>query len=602
MLYCMKTGKENTQIMLETALGIPRGKMSIGPHNRKQVILICLMVFIVASFTYLNTLKGDFVWDDEYLVVKNSQVKSFTHLGGIFKNYLGYGSGNINNFYRPLQELSYMVDYSVWGENPFGFHLTNIILHALASVLVFIFLFYLCADKLTSGLSALFYAVHPVHTEAVSYIAGRTDSLYLCFMLLSLILFIRYAQSFKRNKRKEHLFYLSLVLFIFSLLAKEIAMVTPALIFLYVFFFLRLPATKESYKRLKWKFLPFAGILAVYVLLRLTVLDFSNIAPASIFKAVPLGYRFLTFLRSLPVYIRIIIAPFDLHMERTMAISRSFLSTGAVLTLIGLAIALWLVWISYKRNRIVSFAILWFFINLLPVSNIIPINSFIAEHWIYASSIGIFFLMSLGIVWVYRNIIPDKNIWKGGYLILIGFILGAYAFISVGRNIEWSDEVLFYKSTLRYQKGNSRIYLNLGNSYVERGNLKMAEKEYREALKINPEYAAAYGNLGSIYLRQDRNKEAKEMLMKALEVRPFYPEAHYNLGLANYREGKYKKSEENLITATQQMPQFYQAWNSLGELYIREKEANKAVECFKKSLQIFPNQPEVKQIIDKITK
>lgn len=588
--------------MTENSLGIPPGKISIGPHNRKQIILISLMIFIAAVFTYANTLKGDFIWDDEYLVIKNSQVKSFMHAGSIFRNYLGYGSGNRNNFYRPLQELSYMTDYSGWGENPFGFHLTNVILHALASVLIFIFLFYLCKDSLIAALSALFWAVHPVNTEAVAYIAGRSDPLYSVFMISSLIFFIRYAQHFQGGKNKKYFFIFSLLFFTLSLLSKEMAMVTPLAVFLYVFFFIRKPGSIEAYKKLKWCFLPFAGVLAVYVLLRATLLDFSTIAPPSLLGGVPIHHRLLTFLKSPLVYLRIVALPTDLHMERTVGISRSFFTAGSILATAFLALASFSAWITYKRNRIVSFAVLWFFIYLLPVSNIVPINSFIAEHWLYIPSIGIFFLVSLGIVCIYRKFLPPRNIWRAAYFTLIGLVLGLYAFTSVVRNVEWSDEVLFYRSTLKYQKRNSRVYLNLGNSYVERGDLKMAEKEYRKALEINPEYAAAYGNLGSIYLRMDKRKEAGKMLKKALQIRPFYPEAHYNLGLLYYRDGNYRKAEESLITATQQMPQFYQAWNSLGQLYIKRKEQDKAIECFNKSLNILPIQPEVKQTLNSIEK
>ena len=99
------------------------------------------LVFIITFLAYSNAIKNDFIWDDEYLILNNSQIKSFSHIKNIFKIYIGYGSGNINNFYRPLQELSNMADYFLWGKDPAGFHLTNIVLHSLNASLLLILIF-----------------------------------------------------------------------------------------------------------------------------------------------------------------------------------------------------------------------------------------------------------------------------------------------------------------------------------------------------------------------------------------------------------------------------------------------------------------------------
>ncbi|MFQ5953246.1 MAG: hypothetical protein ACE5JK_07585, partial [Candidatus Omnitrophota bacterium] len=202
---------------------------------RGKVIGACLLVFIVAFMAYANTLPNDFIWDDEYLILNNSQIKSFVHLPNVFRTYVGYGSENINNFYRPIQEISNMIDYFLWGEYPVGFHLTNVVLHALVSMMVFVFLFYLTGSVMVSCIAALFYSVHPVHSEAIAYIAGRADSLYAFFMLLSLVFFIRYVNGFRKGENIPGRYAWSIIFFILSLLSKEIIITMPILIFLYMF-------------------------------------------------------------------------------------------------------------------------------------------------------------------------------------------------------------------------------------------------------------------------------------------------------------------------------------------------------------------------------
>ena len=566
--------------------------------DKRKVILICLVVFVVAILAYANTITGDFVWDDEYLILNNSNIKSFTHLPDVFKTYGGYGSGNVNNFYRPLQEVSNMIDYAIWGEAPVGFHITNIVLHAIVAALVFIFLFYLAGDLLTAALASLFYAIHPIHTEAVAYIAGRADPLYSIFMLLSLILFIKVAKWGNFVKKDIFLYILSLIMFIFSLLCKETAIIMPLIVGIYIVFFIKGAYLKERYNRIKFSWVPYAAISCIYAIMRTTVLNFSSGATESLFSGVPLMLRLLTFLRSIGIYIRILVLPVDLHMERTLTIAKSILEIPSLIAIGALCLTAWAVWYTYRRSRLASFAILWFFINMLPFSNIVPLNTFIAEHWVYIASIGPFLLVAMGIVWLYNKITTPKIAII--FICAIGIIFGMYATITVTRNKEWADEIEFYKNTLKYHPNNTRVYLNLGNAYYERGDISGAIREYKKVLDIDENYAVAYGNIGTANLRLGNLDLSEKYLSKAIQLKPDYPVAYYNLGLVSFEQKRYRQASRALEKATEQMPQFYQAWEMLGRSYVELGEHIKAREAFDKSLEIFPDQDNLRKILGQI--
>ena len=569
-------------------------------RDKMKILGMCLLVFIVAFAVYANTLKADFIWDDEYLILKNSQIKTFTHLGNVFKTYVGYGSENINNFYRPVQEISNMVDYGIWGEKPFGFHLTNTILHALVATMVFIFLFCLSGSIMVSGIAAVFYAVHPCHTEAVAYIAGRADSLYSFFMLLSLVLFMKSADKVRAGKQEYLLYAVSVVAFIFSLLSKELVITMPIILFLYLFYFVRGTDEGKHYRSLLWRIVPYVIIVGEYVYLRLTVLNFANIAPPSAFGKIPLVLRFVTFLKTIFIYLRLLILPTDLHMERTLGISRSLFELTAVLTIAAIVFICFLIYKTYKTNKLASFAIVWFFVNLIPLSNVVPINSFLAEHWIYMASVGLFLLFGMGAAWAYKKISLKGKAPAVIFLTILALFIGLYARGTILQNKNWENEIAFFGSSLKYHPKNARLHLNLGNTYFEQGDVDKAIEEYQKAITIDRRYAVAYGNIGSSYLRKGNNAEAEKYLIKAVSLKYNYPIAHYNLGIILLKKAQPDEALKEFKIATEQLPQFYQAWNMAGQTYLKLGDRSKAKEAFQRSLNIMPNQKRVNQILKRL--
>ena len=312
-------------------------------------------------------------------------------------------------------------------------------------------------------------------------------------------------------------------------------------------------------------------------------------------------YRLITFIRVIFTYIRLMVFPIGLHMERTITISRSIADPSAIAAVLFIIAIGYAVYYTYKRSRLISFCIAWFFINLLPVSNIVPINSFLAEHWIYMASAGPFLLVGIMVARAFKRLNDTGYFYaKFVLIIVVGIIIGNYARMTAVRNMDWKDEISFFKSTLKYHPKNARLYLNMGNTYYEQGDIEEAITQYKRAIDINRNYAVAYGNIGSARLHTGDIDEAEKYLAKALSIKDNYPIAHYNLGIVYFQKGEYKDCIREIEKATQQLPQLYQAWNMLGRAYLKIKDVPRAKNAFQRSMEIMPRQAGIQKILKKL--
>lgn len=562
---------------------------------------LSIMLFALTLFVYANALKNGFVWDDEFLIRDNVYIRSFSHFFDIFKSYLACSSGNINNFYRPLQDLSLMVDYYLWGgwNNPFGYHLTNVILHALAAIGVFFLTKRIMKDIVAAFIAASIFAVHPINTEAVTYVAGRADPLFLVFFTLSFIFFLKGADDLKGKAVPAMAAgALAAGCYALTILSKEIGIILPVYLIVYILCFRRSSAERA---RLLIRCIPFALIAVAYIIARKTVLDFSFVAPSFLMAKFNIIIRLLTTFKAICVYLGLLVMPAGLHMERVIGIAGGLfepLAVGAMFVVGALAAAV--IW-SRRYSEKIFFAGLWFFIGLIPVSNIVPINSFIAEHWLYLPAIGFYMMAGLaGSALFYKDKgAPFSIIWKAftGFLLILLVLF--YGFLTIERNKDWKDEISFFKNTLKYAPTNTRLHLNFGNTYYEQGDIDNALKEYQIAIELNPNYAEAYSNIGSIYLRRGNYAEAKVEIEKALKLKPDFPQALSMAGLLAEMEGNYPKAEEHYLAAIKIMPDFINCHMRLAEIYAATNRIDKAANHWRQVLAINPKNQEAAALLKK---
>ncbi|MDO8662306.1 MAG: tetratricopeptide repeat protein [Candidatus Omnitrophota bacterium] len=456
--------------------------------NKSKLILFIGILFILAlscAAAYSNSVHNPFIWDDDALVVKNPLLSNWSNLPKVFTSDLYPGVTAGSNFYRPLQTISYIWDYHFWQLDPFGYHLSNIILQILVSLLVFLLTRIMLKDTKIALAAALLFALNPLHTEAVTYISGRAEMLMGLFLLASLILFIKGHRVF------------SLLSFICGLLSKELSVVFPLVILAYLFYYKREKLKKARY--LLKSVLPFLIIDLIYLILRSGLLHFATIRPPALTKY-PFILRVIVFPKVMLTYLKLFILPVDLHMSRTLARPVNFLSLFWSCFFLGM-IFVFCAYIlkNYKQRKTAAFMLCWFLIFLLPQSGILPINAFIAEHFIYLSSISVFILLAY---------LLRKYLRRGLFIFSVIGLALFYAMLTYTRNFDWSDPLVFYSKIIKYSPDSFQAHNNLGLQYEYRHDLRKAILEYKRALEIEPKLIEARSNLANAYFKLGKFKDA----------------------------------------------------------------------------------------------
>jgi len=541
--------------------------------SRRTTAFCLFALFCLGFFAYGAVVKGDFIWDDPNLVGNNVAIKDISRAGRIFTQDVEAGAGGATRFYRPLLTLSFMVDYARVGLDPSGYHITNILLHVFAAWALFWFLGVLFKDLRLALLAAVFFVVHPVHTEAVSYISGRSDPLVLIFFLTA---FVFYVKSVRRPSLWADL-GLGMA-YACALLSRESALVFLVLALAGVHGILREKVRGRSIVIL-------IAVTAAYGVVRARVFQGAFPMP----EALPFAQRWPGAFVAVVHYLRLLIWPFDLHMEYGMPVfSPLHPKVLAGVFLLG-GLAGGVVW-SRRRDPIVAFALAWFLIGLAPVLNFIPLNAYMAEHWLYLPSVGFVLLLALFV----RRLSAGPAGVLAARALAAGLLLFFLA-LTIRQNIAyWRVPKLFYETTLKFAPQSSRLMTNLGHVYQGEGRLEEAEALYRKAIAIDPRHEIrAYSGLGAVYQRMGRNEEAIAVTRAGIAAAPGFAELYSNLGAVYEREGRTDEALAAFRKAVALYPDSAVAQMNLGVLLSRREDAVvDAIACFRKAIVLNPHFPE----------
>ncbi|MFA5164268.1 MAG: hypothetical protein WC481_01720 [Candidatus Omnitrophota bacterium] len=417
----------------------------------KKPLLYAAGIVLLGILAYRSALFGDFVLDDLTLVVLNAHIQDLSGAGRLFLENIGAGFSQqaSSAFYRPLQILSYAVDHSFWGLNYAGYHLTNVILHILAALGVFQLVRMITGKETLSFIAAAVFAVHPVNTEAVSYISGRADPLSALFIFLCLICYIKYLDTSGVK------YYLLFPLCYFcALMSRESGLMVPVFILLYHFSFRRKVTRRLAFGLA----VPLTVVTAVYLLMRSVALN--SMLPH--YHSAALPARFAGFFSAFAEYIRILFMPYGLHMEygrKAFCFSDPRVIIGALL----FAACIYFIVRKRKEGGAAFFFAAWFIAGLIPVSNIFPMGAYMAEHWLYLPSVGFYAVLASAVV----------RLPKAATVALPAVILLGLTAATAKQNRYWADPQVFYTRTLEYSPDSARIrtYLDIHNK------LKMMEKK-----------------------------------------------------------------------------------------------------------------------------
>ncbi len=541
--------------------------------NENRRILILLIVLL--GFTvYANSINNSFIWDDLVLIINNVFIKSWHFLPEIFTKQIASGADSPSNFYRPLQSFTYLIEYSIFQLNPFIYHFTNLVLHITNSILVFIFIYLVSSNIFVSFLSSVLFLVHPVNVETVTYISGRADSLVTLFILLMLLSYIKFIKV-----KKSQYYIISMVCFVLALLSKELAFIAPFLLLLYNFSF-----NEERIKQKIRRCSSFFLIVFVYAFLRLTLLNYSP----SLMLNFPYNFvvRFLTFFKSILLYIRLLFVPVDLHMQYEISPSHTIFNPSVLFGSTLFFIIVVLTINSYKKNRYIFFGLAWFLITIIPQSNLFPINAFVAEHFLYIPVIGAIFVFSVIIDRLRRSFLKLKAYIYSGLIIIIVL----FSSLTILQNRVWQDPLRFFQYCLRFTPTNYRIINNIAAIYKEMGRYKESEVQYLLAISYAERWNINYvrdmlsqmhTNLAILYRQENRLDLAIRHHLEAVDKLPRQAAIYIEAAETLEKSGEIKQAIEVLRRGIMVSNKKSFIYFALAKIYEKSADNDKAIENYK---------------------
>lgn len=491
----------------------------------KKNILNYLILIAVVFAVYFNSLENQFVFDDESVIQTNS---SLTTLSSIPKYFTGEDGFHkvIGKYYRPIVSTSYNIDYAIWGLNPFGFHLTNIIIHLIATLILFRLLQLIFVKQknvnLIALLGTLIFAVHPIHTEAVSWVSGRTDSFFTIFFFASFLYYLKFTGYPEFENKKNKYLYISLIYFAFGLLTKEMIVTLPVILILFDYT-IRKKSFKDILKSYK-NYLYFFILTIIYLIIRyLALKDIPDRNSYMYFIGDNFITVFATMIKTIPVYFKLLFYPHPLlyHYNGYLPDSNSLFEFNVIFSIIFVAGLLFFAFRSRKDFPVLSFCIFFFLISLLPVMNIIPTMNLMAERFLYLTS----FIVSLIVCFILI-----KSDEKGKLNIAVSVILiitVIYSILTFQRNQNWKDNETLYMTADGLD--GSILLVNAGNMFANKKQFDEAEKRYRRAIQLREQSVLAHHNLGLIYLIKENLDSAEIMIKKGMAIDSLAPDGYFQL-------------------------------------------------------------------------
>ena len=523
---------------------------------KENKILCAVLVFLAAFFAYANSINPSFHWEDEFLVRENVHIRRLSNIPVFFKpGYINVYEAGAGQRYRPLRTVTLALDYSLWKEDPRGYHLTNVLLNAAAAVMFWLFCLALTGNALLALLAGLLFALHPAHAESVAWVKNRSDIICAVFYFAAAAAF-----AFYLRLEKKRLLAASFLLAVPAFLAKEMALTLPFALALALAY-----ANLETGKDWKdrWRvLLPFFALLAVYLGFRAAVMTGG---PAAAGPGLGALQRASLMAVSAGEYLGVLLWPVTLSLDRVLP------SGGAAAPQYLLAAVFLLgapgLWFAGRRRG--AFWLLLFWTLYVPVSNLVLIEGRpFAEQRLYLPSAAFCALLA----WALAELPPAGRRWRYaslGFAAALALFWGLRGFY---RNRDWRSEVRIWEKTVAVSP-SPRSHNNLAVALLREKRYDEAVRSTVDSLKLDPAYVDAYNtlgaayydlglydrsiaafekavyfsggraykslmNLGALYSLKGRLQEALSAYEGVLKAAPWMDSAYYNMGLTLAHRGR----------------------------------------------------------------
>jgi tetratricopeptide (TPR) repeat protein len=579
-------------------------------RSTMQLRVAAVTLFVITFMVYTPTLRNDFVWDDGKYVCENNHIQSLDSL-----SLYGMCTTFYKSNWHPLTWLSHATDYAVWDLNPFGHHLTNIILHGFNTVLVFFLVMQLVlkakevnhtpspskmsfsphtGSMIVASVTALLFGLHPLHVESVAWVAERKDLLCAFFFLLTLLSYLSYTSS-AVNRHRWIRYVFCLLLFALALMSKSMAVTLPVTLLLIDIYPLRRVSRRPEKKvSVLVEKMPFFALSAVSSVL--TILAQRSGGAIGSLEQFHLDARFLNGLRSIAFYLGKMILPINLVPYYPFPSHIHWLDLPYLLSaLLVLTITGMCVWKLTQGKYL--FFIVWsyFMVTLLPVLGIIQVGGqAAADRYTYLPGVSIFLVMGIGALRIFeKTALKTHRIVSAGPALAFICILAFLGQLTVTQIRIWHNPESLWSYVISAFPGRVALaHNNLGNAYTEKGSLDKAISEYKKSLELNPHYAETHNNLGTAYFESGKVDEAIAEYTLALTIKPDFVDVRTNLGRAYLRKGMINEVISEYKKVLDLRPLNAEIHYDLGVVYYKGGEVEEAIAEYKYALTIKPGYAE----------
>jgi tetratricopeptide (TPR) repeat protein len=562
-------------------------------HKNLIPVLICIALAILTVIVFWQLKDCDFInLDDNVYVYNNVYVQSGLNANSI-KQVFSFSSELVKvGHWHPLTWLSLMLDYQIFGLNPSGFHLINLLFHVMNTLLLFLILRRMTKSLWPSAFVACLFAIHPLHIESVAWITERKDVLSTFFWMLTMGAYSYYVESpgFRR-------YCFVLLFFVLGLLAKPMLITLPFVLLLLDYWPLRRfqDAVKETleikkpadpeYKwsliyPLLWEKVP---LFVLAVLSSIVTYVAAHSAGAVHSKAIPSVVRIGNAFVSYIAYMGKMIWPSNLAVyypyPEELILWQVLVS---VLLLIAITLA---VFKMVKRFPYLATGWLWYLSTLIPVIGIVQAGGqAMADRYTYIPLIGLFIMVA----WSFPDLLKKWHYRKEILFtlsILIILCLSIKTWTQVGY---WQNSMTLNEHALKVTDNNWFIYNGRGNANYTLGNYRQAIEDYDRAIEINPDFLDAHNNRGDAYIGLGNYRQAIEDYNRAIEINPDFVDAYSNRGLSYSKLGQYQLAIEDFNKVISLKPAYADAYYSRGNAYGVLGQYQLAIEDFNKVISLKP--------------
>jgi tetratricopeptide (TPR) repeat protein len=544
-------------------------------HTRTSLRAIVILA-IFPALLYINTLGNSFQYDDKPLIVGNVYVHDLSNVGHFFVSP-SLISGHGLSGYRPLTMTTFAVNYAIGKDSPAGYHFFNVLIHVIAVLLVFgVSLSVMSTLEIPKSREAAFcvallFAAHPINTQPVNYIAGRSTLLVACF---SLACFLLYARALDKDTAPRGRLFLagSLVAYLCALLSKEEAVAVPGLLAAFELLRLRLHVDRKAIKLIALRVLPFALVTLGFMVFVIRIMGIVGAtAPAR-----GVGENLLTQAKVLFIYLKMIALPAGLSIDHVIPALTSLAEPVAAISVLGVIALMCGSLLLVRKAPTVTFGIWWMFIVLVPTSTLIALKLVLNEQRLYLAAIGMLLIAGAGyglaLDWLTEAQRPRlRRVLMSGLVA----VLAIFAALTIRRNSEWRDPMSLWMSALERYPDSMRANAQIADEYLSRNQAEAALPYAERAAAAGPDVVEARLVLATTQSRLGLHQEALINARKAVDLNPGSSEARSILGTVYARLERWSEAESAWERALELNPQNQDARANLEKLRAQQANAKK---------------------------